>query len=216
MSEAGTAKKAATSIDIGQYGKLSIAPDAKAPLLVVFGGKAVHLGGKKDEKTASGVYMWRYMSSIQNRYHVFVSSSNHVNGAHAYRDLMKAIKDNKAVTPSKQILYLFSGGYGPGRDLLGSDRFNSKLFTSIYLVDIWMGWGEKEDPKVESSTATYYEKLADTDSGKMIYVYTKGGAVNDHARDYIAKKVGAKATFVKGSGMDDHMGTNTTAVRMLP
>ncbi len=129
MGGPDTAANAATSIDIPGQGKLSVAPDAKAPLLVVFGGIDVH-------RVHSGVYMWNYMSNIKDRFHIFVALSNHVNGTLAYRSLMKTLQ-TKSFTPSKQILYLFSGGYKPGIDVLTSGGPN--LFSSIYLVDIWMG-----------------------------------------------------------------------------
>jgi hypothetical protein len=193
MGGPNTAANAATSIDIPGQGKLSVAPDAKAPLLVVFGGIDVH-------RVHSGVYMWNYMSNIKDRFHIFVALSNHVNGTLAYRSLMKTLQ-TKSLTPSKQILYLFSGGYKPGIDVLNSGGPN--LFSSIYLVDIWMG---------SDSVAKYYEDLADTYTAKITYVYTSGAAQNNAARDHIAKKVGARATLFKG----DHMGTNTVAVRTLP
>ena len=94
------------------YGKLSMATDASAPLLVVFGG--IDVGG-----VHSGVYMWNYMNSVKDRFHIFVARSNTVNGTQAYRALMSTLKA-QSLTPSEQILYLFSGGYRPGMDLLPS------------------------------------------------------------------------------------------------
>jgi hypothetical protein len=206
MASPATAANAATSIDIPGQGKLSVAPDVNAPLLVVFGGIDVH-------KVHSGVYMWNYMNSIKDRFHIFVARSSNVNGTMAYRSLMKALQ-TKNLTPSKQILYLFSGGYKPGIDVLTSGGPN--LFSSIYLVDIWMGLGKHRDPTV----ANFYKALADRNAGKMTYVYTSFGANNEDARDYIAKKVGARATLVRGSGMDVpgmevHMRTNNAAVSTL-
>jgi hypothetical protein len=198
MGGHGVAAKAATLIDVQDHGKLSIAPDAKAPLLVVFGG--IDVGG-----VHSGVYMWKYMSTIKNRFHIFVATSNSVNGTQAYSALMKTLHD-KGLTPSRQILYLFSGGYKPGINVLSGA--GPSMFSSIYLVDIWMGLGKHRDPTV----ANFYKALADRNAGKMTYVYTSFGANNEDARDYIAKKVGARATLVTGSGMDVHMGTNATAV----
>ena len=63
----------ADPIDVGDFGKFSIAADASAPLLIVFGGIVV--GGE-----ISGVYMWHYMQPIQDRYHIFVAHDNTVNG----------------------------------------------------------------------------------------------------------------------------------------
>jgi len=61
MSGPDTAADAVTSIDIPGQGKLSVAADANAPLLVVFGGIEV-------DKAPSGVYMWNYMSNIKDRF----------------------------------------------------------------------------------------------------------------------------------------------------
>jgi hypothetical protein len=190
-------------IDIPSYGKFSAAPDASAPLLVVFGG--IDVGG-----IHSGVYMWNYMNKIKDRFHIFVARSNTVNGSQAYRSLMSTLKA-QSLTPSEQILYLFSGGYRPGMDLLPSG--GPALFSSIYLVDIWMGVTKKAGSVVPD----FYKALVDGNAAKITYVYTTFGANNDKARDYIAKKLGSsKAILVKGGGMDVHMSTNTVAVKTLP
>ena len=65
MASSAVPAKAVTLIDIPGYGKLSKAPDASAPLLVVFGGK--------DVGVPSGAYMWNYMSDIKDRFHIFVA-----------------------------------------------------------------------------------------------------------------------------------------------
>lgn len=184
-------------IHIGGRGRLSLAADTDAPLLVVFGG--IDVGG-----VHSGVYMWNYMNALKSRYHIFVASSNQVNGLASYQALMDKL-DKQGVTPSEQILYLFSGGYKPGMDLL---RFKpAATFSWIYLVDIWMG---------NSTIADFYKNLATCNSGKMTYVHTVFGANNDKARDFIAAKLGGNATLVKGQpregGMQTHMRTNTTAL----
>jgi hypothetical protein len=186
-----------TTVDVPGYGKLSKASDASAPLLVVFGGKVV--GG-----IPSGHYMWNYMNTIKDRFHIYVAQSPHVNGSHAYRSLMTTVKA-QGLTPSKQILYLFSGGYGPGMYLLPGS--GPALFASIYLVDIWMG---------DSSVSDFYKALVDANAAKITYVYTMFGPNNEKARDYIANKLGSqRAILVEGKGMDVHMGTNTVAVRTL-
>lgn len=188
--------------DVPGYGRLSAAPDASAPLLVVFGG--IEVGGIQ-----SGQYMWNYMNVVKERYHIFVALSNLVNGPHAYRALAKALGE-KGLTPSKQILYLFSGGYRPGMDLLAGSGVT--LFSAIYLVDIWMGVTKKAGSWVPD----FYVALANKNAAKITYVYTTFGANNEKARDTIAKKVGPqRATLVKGKGMPVHMSTNTVAVRAL-
>ncbi len=195
-------------IDIPSYGKLSAAPDASAPLLVVFGGIPV---GPVHHKVQSGIYMWNYMNKVKDRFHIFVARSNNVNGSQAYRSLLSTLKA-QGLTPSNQILYLFSGGYGPGMDLLPS--VGPATFSSIYLVDIWMGVNTKTK---STAVPDFYKALADGNAAKITYVYTSFGANNEKARDYIASKLGSsKAILVKGGGMDVHMSTNTVAVKMLP
>lgn len=195
-------------IDIQGLGRLSLAHDPNAPLLIVFGGIPVDFHDKGGKPTVSGVYMWNYMTKIRDRFHIFVATSNDVNGTVAYNSLMKEIGDRK-LTPSKQILYLFSGGYRPGMSVLRSKGSNG--FSSIYLVDIWMGLGRHND---DPSVGNFYKTLADGNAAKLAYVYTSGGANNPDARDYIANKLGpAKAKLVVAGG---HMATNITAVNMLP
>jgi hypothetical protein len=202
MGDPDTAAKAVSSIDIPGYGKLSMAPDASAPLIVVFGG--IDVGGLQ-----SGVYMWNYMTKIKDRFHIFVAHNNVVNGPHAYRSLMSTLQA-QGLTPSRQILYLFSGGYWPGMNLLTSS--GPALFSSIYLVDIWMGVTQKSG----SSVPDFFKALADGYAANITYVYTTFGANNEKARKYIANKVGPlRATLVEGKGMEVHLGTNTVAVGTL-
>jgi hypothetical protein len=146
------------------------------------------------------------MTTIKDRFHIFVANSNNVNGTNAYRSLMSTLKA-QGRTPSRQILYLFSGGYRPGKELLTSD--GPSLFSSIYLVDIWMGVTQRSGHSIPN----FYKALADGNAAKITYVYTTFGANNENARDYIAKKVGElRAVLVKGQGMKVHMSTNTEAV----
>ena len=194
-------------IEISGFGKLSVASAADAPLLVVFGG--IPVGGVQ-----SGVYMWKYMDGIKDRFHIFVALSNDTDGNKAYEALMNTIKA-QSLSPSGQILYLFSGGYKPGMALLTSK--GSDLFSSIYLVDIWMGVTKKS----HSIVPDFYKALVDKIPAKLTYVYTSFGANNDAARDYIANRLGSqKAALVKWQkgeeGMQTHMRTNAVAVGMLP
>jgi hypothetical protein len=203
MGGPGTAAKTATSmIGIHGQGKLSVAPDANAQLLVVFGGV--------DVGVSSGIYMWNYMNRFKDKYHIFVAINEKVDGPEAYRALMRMVK-SKSLTPSKQILYLFSGGYWPGMNLIKA--FNRSLFSWIYLVDIWIG---KKNKKV----VEFYEGLASGPGGNITYVFTKFGANNSDARDFIADKLGpTEATLVEGrpheSDMQTHMRTNEVAVSSL-
>ena len=190
----------ASLVHISAQGNLAIAPDVNAPLLVVFGGIDV-------KKIHSGVYMWNYMNPIRHRFHIFVAQSNSVNGTLAYGALMKKVTDT-GLKPAEQILYLFSGGYRPGMDVLTTA--GASAFASIYLVDIWMGGAR---------LGNFYKGLADHNAAKLTYVYTLFGANNKVARDYIANKVVPRATLVQSlaheGGMDTHMRTNLVAVNTL-
>jgi hypothetical protein len=228
MASAPIAKNLPLTVDIPGYGRLEMAAQENAPLLVVFGGidVAESIIDPTDKTNAkkmvhSGVYMWRYFNNLRSRFHIFVASSPKVNGMLAYRELLYTLQWNgapPAVSPStepspfsgpSQILYLFSGGYKPGIDLL--NRYSRNLFSSIYLVDIWMG---------NRSIGTFYEGLASASPGNTFYIHTSFGANNESARDSIAKKLGgSRAPLVKGrpgeSGMQTHMRTNEEAVRKI-
>jgi hypothetical protein len=207
-----------SDIDIPGYGKLWVANKPDLPLLVVFGGIAVkpsQMDGIKrnkdeDKPVQSDVYMWNYMNALKSRFHIFVSlPPRHVNGPKAYDALVNA-QDQK-FAPSQQILFLFSGGYLPGKDLLGDKAYVNK-FSSIFLVDIWMG---------DSTTADFYTHFVNTNADRVTYVFTEGGPANKDARDKLARKLGSqKATKVdaqKGDvGYMTHMRTNTVAIGLLP
>ena len=104
--------------------------------------------------------MWNYMGNIKDKFHVFVAINNNVDGTQAYRSLMETLKANGLI-PSRQILYLFLGGYKPGMNLLTSSDPN--LFSSIYLVDIWMGEGKDH----RSIVPNFYKALANKNAAKL-------------------------------------------------
>lgn len=191
-----------STIKIEGFGNLSPAKDQSAPLLLVFGGVVV--GGR-----TSGDYMWDYMGDIKEKYHIFVADGPRVKTPEdSYKKLLDTLQKNGLQAPS-QILYLFSGGWRPGMPILRSA--GATTFSSIYLVDIWMD---------DTGVASFYKALADKEAGRLTYIYTRGGAENEDARDYIAKKLGAtKATLVDyKTGVDKsvtHMSTNSVAVGML-
>ena len=208
------------SIDVSGLGKLSIAPNTNAPLLIVFGGIPVSedefdgIHRKKKIYVPSGVYMWNYMSAVQSKFHIFVAVSHHVDGDDAYDKLMSAVQ-LQSLNPSSQILYLFSGGYKPGRSLLINK--DTDPFSSIYLVDIWMGLGDPPTKVIPD----FYQHLVNKHSDMITYVYTSFGANNNEARDSIANKLGSqRAILVKGQGGEDgmqtHLRTNAVAVGKLP
>jgi len=189
------------TIKIEGFGKLSPAKEKSAPLLIVFGGVVV--GGR-----TSGDYMWDYMGDIKDKFHIFVGDHPRVKGEEAYQHLLDTMKKHD-LAASEQILYLFSGGWRPGIPLLRS--VEAKTFSSIYLVDIWMK---------DAAVATFYKALADKEAGRLTYIYTPGGAENNDARDYIAKKLGATKTKLVDyqTGVDEavtHMSTNNVAVGLL-
>lgn len=175
--------------DIGKYGKLVANSNPSAPLLVVFGG--IDVNGVK-----SGVYMWDYVSKLESRYHVFVAESQRVNGPAAYSALLKNL-NQKGLNPSSKVLYLFSGGYSPGKPVLTS---SSNDFSKVLLVDIWMG---------NKTVSDFYIKYAKDNSSKTKYFYTSSGAQNNEASEIISKTV----TSIKNSS--GHMKTNNDAVSSL-
>lgn len=214
-------------IDVSGFGKLLIASNddgtpKNATLLVVFGGIPVdkmEFDGVKRKKPVyipSGDYMWNFMNdSLKYRFHIFVSASSDVGGNASYDSLIKKLKEKKITHPS-EILYLFSGGGAPGTQLLdakGADRF-----TSIFLVDIWMGFGKKHPSPFMPN---FYKHFVNTHADKTTYVYTEGGADNDDARDFLVKKLGPQKAIevdpqAGEDGMQTHLRTNVVALKMLP
>jgi hypothetical protein len=176
--------------DIGKYGKFVANSNPNAPLLVVFGG--IDVNGVK-----SGVYMFDYVSKLESRYHVFVAESSRVNGPAAYSALLKHL-NQKGFNPSSKVLYLFSGGYLPGKPLLTT---NNADFSKVILVDIWMG---------NSSIENFYIKYASDNKSKTSYFYTTFGANSDKARDTIKNTVSSKK-----NAANNHMKTNDDAVSSL-
>lgn len=208
-------------IDVAGFGKLSIASKKEAKLLVVFGGIPVDeiefdgVQRKNPVYLSSGVYMWKFMDALKTRFHIFVSVSHDVNGTKSYDSLIGKLNENGIAPPSVQILYLFSGGQGPGVDLLKSK--GTDPFASIFLVDIWMGIGKKSG----SRSPDFYTQLVNQHADMITYVYTSGGAANNNARDILVKKLGPqKAILVTGQagedGMQTHLRTNAEAIRKLP
>jgi hypothetical protein len=175
---------------VGNYGKFTPAKDKSAPLVVVFGG--IPVGGRQ-----SGDYMYDYFNKTGDKYNLFVAKSHKVNGLEAYQSLKSKISSGE-ITPSKKILYLFSGGYRPGMTLLS--KFKAEEFDKIILVDIWMG---------NSSVAQFYKELASNNKEKVEYYYTDYGANNPSARNSISSSVSKKE---KASA---HMATNINAIKSL-
>lgn len=180
----GPAKPAS---EIGEYGKFSAGKQSTSPLVIVFGG--IDVGGRK-----SGNYMYDYFNKTGDKYNLFVAKDHRVKGVESY----EAAKQ-KAPSATKKILYLFSGGYNPGMQVL--KKYGAKEFDKIYLVDIWMG-----NEKIKS----FYIDLARQNPDKVEYYYTSGGAVNPSARDGVASSVKNKVKNSKG-----HMATNIDAVESL-
>jgi hypothetical protein len=178
------------TIAIDNFGKLSICSNPNAPLLVVFGG--IDVNGK-----SSGVYMWDYMNKFKGEYHIFVAKNANVNGVNAYKAIEKKISE-KGITPSTKILYLFSGGYLAGMNVLKS--YNND-FSSVYLVDIWMG---------NITVSNFYKNYIDNNAAKTKYYYTSFGANSPTTRDYIASKASVKKINKNG-----HMDTNIDATNTI-
>lgn len=178
--------------DIADYGKFSQGKEKTSPLVVVYGG--VNVGGRK-----SGEYMYDYFNQLGNSVNLFVAKDHNVNGKSAYNSLKNKMSE-QSIRPSKKILYLFSGGYNPGMDLLKS--VGASEFDLIYLVDIWMG---------SDTVSSFYKKLAKDNKNKVKYFYTSFGGNNKSATDEISSAVLTK----KLNGNNDHMSTNLDALSDL-
>lgn len=176
--------------DLQSYGKFTPGKDKSAPLVVVFGG--IPVGGRE-----SGDYMYDYFNKTGDKYNLFVAKSHKINGAEAYQALKNKISSGE-ITPSKKILYLFSGGYRPGRSALS--KFKPEEFDKILLADIWMG---------NATVSSFYKDLASRYKDKVEYYYTDYGANNSSARDSIASSASKKE---KVSG---HMASNINAINSL-
>lgn len=190
-SQTASSQIAASSL-VSNFGKFTPASSKTAPLVIVFGG--IPVSGRQ-----SGDYMYDYFNKTGNKYNLFVAKTHKVDGSGSYSALLNKIKED-GITPSKKILYLFSGGYAPGMTLLQKVGVNE--FDKIYLVDIWMG---------NSTVADFYKKIAADNSTKVEYFYTDYGANNPTAKQSIASTA---SNSVKNSA-NNHMLTNVDAINSL-
>lgn len=140
--------------------------------------------------------MYDYFGGFGNRYNLFVAKDPNIDGSEAY----KAIQNKVGNYPAKKILYLFSGGYRPGKKLL--EEVGAKEFDKIYLVDIWMG---------NQSVGKFYSDLAKSNPNKVEYYYTSSGGNNSSATSEISNSVSTKLQQKENS----HMKTNEDAVKSL-
>lgn len=182
------------SSKVGDYGKITLPKSKSASLLIVFGG--IPVGGRQ-----SGEYMWDYLEKLKSKYIIFVANNHNVNGLMSYKSVLDYL-DKLGVEPTSQVLYLFSGGYKPGMDVLKS---NSGSFKEVLLVDIWMK---------SSYISDFYKDYTSSNSSKVKYYYTSFGANNNSARDFISKKASI-SKLQPGGSMTDHMKTNNLAVSSL-
>ncbi len=190
LKQQGGAQPESKAQDLQSYGKFTPGKDKSAPLVVVFGG--IPVGGRE-----SGDYMYDYFNKTGDKYNLFVAKSHKINGGEAYQALKNKINSGE-ITPSKKILYLFSGGYRPGQSAL--TKFKPEEFDKILLVDIWMG---------NSIVSEFYKDLASKYRDKVEYYYTDYGANNPSARNAIASSVSKKE---KVTG---HMASNINAINSL-
>lgn len=175
---------------IQNYGNFTPGKDKSSPLVVVFGG--IPVGGRE-----SGDYMYDYFNKTGDKYNLFVAKNHNIDGVGAYQSLKNKITSGE-ITPSKKILYLFSGGYKPGKPML--EKFGAEEFDKILLVDIWMG---------SSPVANFYKNLASQNKDKVEYYYTDYGANNSDARNYISSSV------TKKEKVNGHMASNINAINSL-
>jgi predicted chitinase len=171
----------------GILGKISFAKDKSAPLVICFGG--IDVAGRR-----SGVYMYDYFNeSILSKFHVFVSYSHATNGAQSYSAIKKILEESK-IKPSYYLLYLFSGGYRPGIEIV--DTVGLDFFKKVYLVDIYIG------------KTLYWVNLAEKQPTKFVYFWTPGAHANVEAHERIKKKV-------ENFSGSNHLDTNIDAVNYL-
>jgi hypothetical protein len=185
-------------------GILEINTNKSAPLVVVFGGTDV--GGK-----ASGVYMYDYFTSdLFSKYTVFIANSSRIDGNKAWKEIIDKCQE-LGLTPSKKILYLFSGGYLPAMQIDKNSDVNKRVdylnsaFNKIFLVDIWIG----------KSGSNFYQKLAEKYGNKLEYYSyggpgSSGGSANVAVRKIIVSK--ASKSYLNSP---DHMKTNLEAIKSL-
>lgn len=178
------------AVPLSTYGKFTPGQNLQSPLVMVYGG--IPVAGRQ-----SGQYMYDYFNKTGNKYNLFVANSHNVDGPKSYEAVKQKLMTD-GIRPSKKILYLFSGGYKPGKPLL--ERVGSGEFDKIYLVDIWMG---------NSSVADFYKKLASENPDKVEYYFTDFGANNPNARNFISSVVS------KNQKVGGHMETNLNAVNNL-
>ena len=174
-------------------GKININSNKSAPLIVVFGG--IDVGGR-----SSGSYMYDYFKEdILSKATTFIANSSKIDGSKAWSEI-----SGLNLTPSKKILYLFSGGYLPGMSLL--NKVSASDWAEIYLVDIWIGQN--------ANTENFYTKLTADFPDKVKYYYTGGENSAGGSNNLEAKKeMIDSVSYSKSAG--SHMGANDIAVNDL-
>ena len=179
----------------GILGKISFSKDNSAPLIICFGG--IDVSGRR-----SGDYMYDYFNeSVLSKFHVFVSYSHTTNGSQAYNAIKKILDDSK-IKPSYFLLYLFSGGYRAGIEIV--DLVSLAFFKKVYLVDIFIG------------KTLYWVNLADKEPTKFVYFWSPGAHSNVEAHEKIKTKVEnyPRPTPLSGQ-ISAHMSTNVDAIIYL-
>ena len=104
------------------------------------------------------------------------------------------------ISSNLKILYLFSGGWSPGKSVL--EKFSND-FQKVLLVDIWMG---------NFTSSNFYVIYTSKNSQKVEYYYTSWGSQNSSARDEIIKSV-RKSKI--STGNNSHMFCNVLACESL-
>lgn len=174
-------------------GKVSINSNKSAPLIVVFGG--IDVGGR-----TSGDYMYDYFKEdTLGKTTTFVANSSRIDGVKAWDEISQL-----GLSPSKKILYLFSGGYLPGMSLLA--KVPAENWDKIYLVDIWIGNNQ--------NTQKIYTELAEAHPDKVKYYYTGGENGAGGSNNLTAKKE-IIAAVKDSKAASSHMGANDIAVTDL-
>jgi hypothetical protein len=138
-----------------EYGELWTAAPT-SPLILVYGGTAVK--GRK-----SGEYMLDYFRSLTVKNNVFIATDNQVDGADSF-SWAKGAATPAGTSPAwrKKILFVFSGGQLPAKDILAQPS-DLDQFDKIYLADPYLGTG---------STHEHWWQLANSNPAKFVFVYT--------------------------------------------
>lgn len=131
-----------------RHGKFTPAPTTGAPFIAVYGGSDV-------AGTPSGVYMYTYVTpKLTAKNNVYVAANYRVPGVQSHDEGAARVQG----TPSKRILYMFSGGELPCRKVY--EKYGA-TFDRVYLVDAFL-----------AQSTQVWANFISKDPTKFVFVYT--------------------------------------------